>query len=91
MTSQQDKIDNLLVVSRTRKIFLWEQYSLKELTMFLEQSVDIINNEENRIKYSIPNTFQQNYLDAQKTMKKKLKIINAKYEKLLTPPSFKLV
>lgn len=91
MTSQQDKIDNLLIVSKTHKIFLWEQYSLKDLTMFLEQSVDIINNEENRIKYSSPNTFQQNYLDAQKTMEKKLKTINAKYEKLLTIPTFKLI
>lgn len=91
MTSQQEKIDNLLLVSRTRKIFLWDQYSLKDLTMFLEQSVDIINNEENRTKYSSPNTFQQNYLDAQETMKKKLKIINAKYEKLLSPPMFKLI
>ena len=88
MTAQQDKIDNLLIVSKTRKIFHWEQYSIKDLRMFLEQSVDIVNNEENRIKYSTPNIFQQNYVNAQETMRKKITKINIKYEKLLTPPSF---
>jgi hypothetical protein len=88
MADQQDKIDNLIKVSKTFKIFCWEQYSVKDLTLFLEQTSDIINNEENIIKYSKPNTFQQNYVDSQKTLKNKLKTINIKYEKLLASPKF---
>lgn len=89
MTTQQDKIDNLLTISKNHKIFSWEQYSIKEVRMFLEQSVDIINNEENILKTLKPNIFQQNYLEAQKTLKKKIK--DVKYERLLEPPKFTLI
>lgn len=88
MASTQDTIDNLLSVSKTRVVFNWGQYSTKELGMFLEQGKDIIQNEENRIKYPKPNIFQKNYIDAQACLKEKLIKMNAKYEKLLKPPSF---
>jgi len=90
MTSLQNTVDNLLLVSRTRVIFNWGQYSVKELTMFLEQSQEIISNDENRIKYPKPTIFQKNYIEAQNSLKPLVKM-NARYEKLLSLPAFKLI
>ena len=88
MTSTQDTVDNLLLVSKTRVVFNWGQYSIKELGMFLDQSAEIIANEENRIKYPKPNIFQKNYIGAQECLKEKLIKRNAKYDKFLVPPPF---
>lgn len=88
MTSTQDNIDNLLLVSKTRVVFDWGQYSVKELGMFLNQSAEIIMNEENRIKYPKPNIFQKNYISAQECLRQKLLKRNAKYDKFLIPPPF---
>lgn len=87
MTSTQNTVDNLLSVSQRMAIFNWKQYSVKELGMFLEQSRDIITNEENRIKYTRPTIFQKNYLEAQSCLKQKLIKTTLKYEKLLVPPT----
>ena len=72
MASTQDNVDNLLLVSKTRVVFDWGQYSVKELGMFLDQSAEFITNEENRIKYPKPNIFQKNYISAQECLRQKL-------------------
>jgi hypothetical protein len=86
--SSQDKVDNLLKICEKQVVFNWEQYSVKDITMFLEQSVDLIKKDENRVQYPRPNIFQQNFLKSQHSLKSKLTAINIKYEKLLAPPCF---